>query len=36
MLLGIGYETAKYIAFMGAQVVIACRSENRAKAVSIL
>lgn len=29
---GIGYETAKWIAMMGATVIIACRSEERAKA----
>nr|XP_022293543.1 dehydrogenase/reductase SDR family member on chromosome X-like [Crassostrea virginica]XP_022293561.1 dehydrogenase/reductase SDR family member on chromosome X-like [Crassostrea virginica] len=28
---GIGYETAKWIAMMGARVIIACRSEERAK-----
>lgn len=28
---GIGYETAKAIARMGARVIIACRSEERAK-----
>lgn len=28
---GIGYETAKWIAFFGGQVIIACRSETRAK-----
>lgn len=28
---GIGYETAKWIAFLGAKVIIACRSETRAK-----
>lgn len=28
---GIGYETAKWIAFLGAKVIIACRSEIRAK-----
>ncbi|XP_078329026.1 WW domain-containing oxidoreductase-like [Crassostrea virginica] len=27
---GIGYETAKYIAMMGAKVVLACRSEQKA------
>ena len=31
---GIGYETAKAIAQMGARVIIACRSEERAKEVS--
>ena len=30
---GIGYETAKAIARMGARVIIACRSEERAKEV---
>ncbi|XP_048765180.1 WW domain-containing oxidoreductase-like [Ostrea edulis] len=29
---GIGYETAKWIAMRGARVIIACRSEERAKA----
>ncbi|XP_060082480.1 retinol dehydrogenase 12-like [Ylistrum balloti] len=28
---GIGYETAKWIAMMGATVILACRSEERAK-----
>ncbi|XP_061177286.1 retinol dehydrogenase 14-like [Saccostrea echinata] len=28
---GIGYETAKWIAMMGARVIIACRSEERAQ-----
>lgn len=28
---GIGYETSKWIAMMGARVIIACRSEERAK-----
>ena len=32
---GIGYETAKWIAMMGARVIIACRSEERAKKVSL-
>ena len=31
---GIGYETAKTLAAMGARVCIACRSEEKAKAVS--
>lgn len=31
---GIGYETSKAIAQMGARVIIACRSEERAKEVS--
>ena len=31
---GIGYETAKSLAAMGARVCIACRSEEKAKAVS--
>ena len=31
---GIGYETAKGLAVLGAHVVIACRSEERAKNVS--
>ncbi|XP_069136791.1 polyprenol dehydrogenase-like isoform X2 [Argopecten irradians] len=28
---GIGYETAKWIAMMGATVILACRSEDRAR-----
>ena len=32
---GIGYETAKGLAVLGAHVVIACRSEERARNVSI-
>ncbi|CAC5385810.1 RDH12 [Mytilus coruscus] len=28
---GIGYETAKWIAMLGAKVIIACRSETRAR-----
>ena len=31
---GIGYETAKALALMGAQTIIACRSEERATTVS--
>ena len=31
---GIGYETAKALSLMGAQTIIACRSEERATAVS--
>ena len=31
---GIGYETAKALATMGAHTIIACRSEERAAAVS--
>ena len=31
---GIGYETAKALAGMGAHTIIACRSEERATAVS--
>ena len=31
---GIGYETAKAIAVMGAHTIIACRSKERATAVS--
>ena len=31
---GIGYETAKALAAMGAHTIIACRSEERAIAVS--
>ena len=30
---GIGYETAKSLAILGAHVIIACRSEERAVAV---
>ena len=30
---GIGYETSKALARMGAHVVLACRSEERAKNV---
>lgn len=30
---GIGYETAKAIAFMGAHTIMACRSEERAQQV---
>ena len=30
---GIGYETAKALAIMGAQTIIACRSEERATEV---
>ena len=31
---GIGYETAKALALMGAQTIVACRSQERATAVS--
>ena len=31
---GIGYETAKALALMGAQTILACRSEEKATAVS--
>lgn len=31
---GIGYETAKNIAFMGANVILAVRTEERGKSVS--
>ena len=31
---GIGYETSKAMATMGAHTIIACRSEERATAVS--
>ena len=31
---GIGYETAKALALMGARTIIACRSEEKATAVS--
>ena len=30
---GIGYETGKALARMGARVILACRSEKRAKEV---
>jgi len=30
---GIGYETAKSLALMGAHTIIACRSQDRATAV---
>ena len=33
---GIGYETAKGLAVLGAHVIIACRSEERARNVSII
>ena len=32
---GIGYETAKGLAVLGAHVIIACRSEERARNVGI-
>ena len=32
---GIGYETAKALAEMGAHTFIACRSQERAAAVSL-
>lgn len=31
---GLGYEIAKWLAIMGADVVVACRSEERAKEVN--
>ena len=31
---GIGYETAKALSVMGAHTIIACRSSERANAVS--
>jgi len=31
---GIGYETGKALAFMGAHTIIACRSEERGKQVT--
>ena len=34
-LAGIGYETAKFIAMMGAHVILACRNEGKAKDVRI-
>ena len=33
---GIGYETAKALAVMGAHTIIACRSAERATAVSCI
>lgn len=30
---GIGYETAKYIAMMGAKVILACRDQQKANEV---
>ena len=33
---GIGYETAKGLALLGARVIIASRSEERARGVSIV
>jgi WW domain-containing oxidoreductase len=33
---GIGYETAKGLARLGARVFIACRSKERAEGVSLL
>ena len=33
-LAGIGYEVSKYLALLGARVVLACENETRAKAVS--
>ena len=33
---GIGYETAKALAEMGAHIFIACRSQERAAAVSCI
>jgi WW domain-containing oxidoreductase len=33
---GIGYETAKGIASMGAHTIIACRSEEKATAVIVI
>jgi len=32
---GIGYETAKSLVLMGAHTIIACRSQERATAVSM-
>ena len=31
---GIGYETAKGLALLGAHVILACRNEERARGVS--
>ena len=33
---GIGYATSKALAIMGAHTIIACRSRERAEAVSLL
>lgn len=33
---GIGYATAKALAMLGAHVIIACRSEERAVAVRVM
>ena len=33
---GIGYETTKALAGMGAHIIIACRSEERGQQVSLL
>jgi NAD(P)-dependent dehydrogenase (short-subunit alcohol dehydrogenase family) len=33
---GIGYATAKALAVLGAHIILACRSEQRALAVSTL
>ena len=32
---GIGYETAKALALLGAHTIIACRSQEKATAVSV-
>ena len=34
MFVGIGYETAKNVAFVGANVILAVRTEERGKSVS--
>ena len=33
---GIGYETAKALAVMGAHTIFACRSQQRTEEVSVL
>ena len=33
---GLGYATSKALAIMGAHTIIACRSKERAEAVSLL
>ena len=36
LFLGIGYQAAKWIAMMGATVIIACRSEDKSMEVCII